>query len=72
MLHQLFQQFLITKSLKVTLFCGENYYLNENFLINLRPKKFKLKEQWQILDILQGASSLGVKFTRKILAWYDK
>ena len=31
-----------------------------------------LKAQWQIWDILQGASSLGVKFTRKILAWYDK
>ena len=26
----------------------------------------------QIWDILQGVSSLGVKFTRKILAWYDK
>ena len=33
---------------------------------------FFLKAQWQIWDILQGASSLGVKFTRKILAWYDK
>ena len=30
-----------------------------------------LKAQWQIWDTLQGASSLGVKFTRKILAWYD-
>ena len=25
-----------------------------------------------VLDILQGASSLGVTFTRKTLAWYDK
>ena len=32
----------------------------------------KLKAQWQIGDILQGAGSLGVKFARKILAWYDK
>ena len=30
-----------------------------------------LKAQ-QIWDILQGASSLGVKFTRKILSWYGK
>ena len=31
-----------------------------------------LKAQWQIWDILQGASSLGVKFKRKILAWYNE
>ena len=31
-----------------------------------------LKAQWQIWDILQGASSLGVKFKWKILASYDK
>ena len=31
-----------------------------------------LKAQLQIWDILQGVGSLGVKFTRKILAWYDK
>ena len=31
-----------------------------------------LKAQWQILDILQQVSSLGVKFIRKILTWYDK
>ena len=31
-----------------------------------------LKAQWQKWDICQGVSSLGVKFTRKILAWYDK
>ena len=31
-----------------------------------------LKAQWQKWDILQGASSLGVKFQRKVLAWYDK
>ena len=30
-----------------------------------------LKAQRQIWDILQGVSSLGVKFTRKNLAWYD-
>ena len=30
-----------------------------------------LKAQWQLWDILQGANSVGVKFTRKILAWYD-
>ena len=34
--------------------------------------KLSLKAQWQILDIWQGASSLGVKFTKKSLAWYDK
>ena len=31
-----------------------------------------LKVQRQKWDILQGASSLGVKFKRKILALYDK
>ena len=31
-----------------------------------------LKAQRQMWDILQGGSSLGVKFTRKVLAWYDK
>ena len=31
-----------------------------------------LKVQRQKWDILQGASSLGVKFRRKILTWYDK
>ena len=30
-----------------------------------------LKLQRQIWDILQGVRSLGVKFTRNILAWYD-
>ena len=30
-----------------------------------------LKAQRQIWGILQGASSLGVKFTRKILGLYD-
>ena len=30
-----------------------------------------LKAQRQIQDNLQGESSLGVKFTRNILAWYD-
>ena len=33
---------------------------------------FSLKAQGQIWDILQGASSLGVKFPRNILAWYDE
>ena len=32
----------------------------------------KLKAQWRMWDILQGASSLGVKFKRKISAWYDE
>ena len=31
-----------------------------------------LKVQRQIWDISQGVSSLTVRFTRKILAWYDK
>ena len=31
-----------------------------------------LKAQWQVWDILQGASSLRVKFKRQILVWYDK
>ena len=31
-----------------------------------------LKAQRKVWAILQGASFLGVKFTRKILAWYDK
>ena len=31
-----------------------------------------LKAQWQIWYILWGVSYLGVLFTRKILAWYDK
>ena len=34
--------------------------------------KLSLKAQWQILDIWRGASSLGVKFTKIFLAWYDK
>ena len=33
---------------------------------------FSLKSQRQIWHILQGVSSLGVQFTRNILAWYDK
>ena len=42
-------------------------------MINLELKDLikqnqSLKAQRQIRDILQGASSLGVKFTRKILA----
>ena len=32
----------------------------------------RLKAQRQMWQILQGASSWGVKFTRKVLAWYDK
>ena len=32
----------------------------------------KLKAQWRMWDIMQGASSLGVKFKRKISAWYDE
>ena len=31
-----------------------------------------IKVQWQIWDILEGVSSLGVSFTRRILAWHDK
>ena len=31
-----------------------------------------LEAQRQIWDIFQGKSFLGVKFTRKILAWYGK
>ena len=37
--------------------------------------KLKLKDskaQRRIWGILQGVSSLGVNFTRKMLAWYDK
>ena len=30
-----------------------------------------LKSQWQIWDVLQGVSYLGVSFTREICAWYD-
>ena len=33
---------------------------------------FALKAQRQICDILQGVRSLGVSFTRRFLAWYDK
>ena len=40
-----------------------------NYLIN---HLYRLKAQRQIRDILQGVSSLGVQFTRKILASYDK
>ena len=32
----------------------------------------RLKPQWQIGDIFQGVLSWGVRFTRKILAWYGK
>ena len=34
--------------------------------------KRALKAPRHIWDILQGVSSLGVQFTRKILAWYDQ
>ena len=33
---------------------------------------FSLKVQWQVWVILKGVSSLGVKFTRNLLARYDK
>ena len=42
-----------------------------NFFACMIPISASLKWQWQIWDILQGVSSLGVEFTRKILAWYS-
>ena len=41
--------------------------LNTYFL-----KVLLLQTQRQIRDILQGVSSLGVQFTRKFLALYEK
>ena len=39
---------------------------------SILPKTSTLKLQRQIWDILHGVSSIGILFTRKILAWYDK
>ena len=51
---------------------GIVFLLLSSFFLLLPDQKYCWKVQQQVWDILQGASSLGVKFTRNILAWYDK
>ena len=50
------------------LISAANFLAFTIFMISISAS---LKVQWQIWDILQGVGSLGVEFTRKILAWYS-
>ena len=51
---------------------AKTFALHENATMkSVAFRSLLLKPQWQIWDILQGVSNLGVKFTRKILASHD-
>ena len=69
----------MTLQIKYQTWLVSNTTLGRNWRIiaNLTqiPIKFhflSFKVQRQLWDILQGVSSLGVKFTTKILDWFDK